>query len=74
MQLSPKEVTCACGHVSTLELKKLLCIKCGKYVFYDDKEKKRHKINSAYVVILFASAIGFLTYIFVEMIVNPLFQ
>ena len=74
MRLSPKEVTCACGHVSTIERNKLLCVKCGKYIFYDDREKKRHKMNTIYVVVMFAAALGFLTYIFLEMIVNPLFH
>jgi hypothetical protein len=72
MPLPPKEVTCACGHVSTLDRKKLLCIKCGKYIFYDEAEKRRHRLNTIYVVIMFAAAMGFITYIFLEMIVNPL--
>lgn len=73
MPLQPKEVACLCGHTMTLEVKKLRCIKCGKYLFYDAQEARRHRFNIFYVVALFALAAGFITYLFVEMIVKPLF-
>ncbi len=72
MGLPPKEVVCQCGHASLLETKKLLCIKCGKYVFYDDQEKRRHQKRQIYGVVMFALAVGFVTYLFIEMIVSPL--
>ena len=72
MPLPPKEVQCPCGHVTTLELRKLRCIKCGKFVFYDEKEKRRHKNAQVYAVVMLAAAIGILTYLFIEMIVTPL--
>ena len=56
----------------TLQSKKLRCVKCGKFVFYDDKEKRRHTTNQFYVVAMLALAIGIITYLFVEMIVEPL--
>jgi hypothetical protein len=72
MRLPPKEVVCKCGHASVLETKKLLCVKCGKYVFYDAQEKKRHRARSTYGVVMLALALGFVTYLFIEMIVSPL--
>ena len=72
MPLPPKEVQCPCGQVTTLKLRKLRCIKCGKFVFYDEKEKRRHKNAQVYAVVMFAAAIGILTYLFIEMIVTPL--
>ena len=73
MPLPPKEVQCACGHVSSLKIKKLRCIKCGKFIFYDELEKRRHRNAQIYAVAMLAGAIGILTYLFIEMIVTPLF-
>jgi uncharacterized paraquat-inducible protein A len=73
MPLSSKEIQCPCGHVITLQSKKLRCIKCGKFVFYDEKEKRRHTTSQLYAVAMLALAIGIITYLFVEMIVRPLF-
>jgi hypothetical protein len=42
-------------------------------VFYDEKEKRRHTTNQLYAVAMLALAIGIITYLFVEMIVRPLF-
>jgi hypothetical protein len=42
-------------------------------VFYDEKEKRRHTTNQFYVVAMLALAIGIIAYLFVEMIVEPLF-
>ena len=46
MQLKPKDVACACGHITNLTTRKLRCIKCGKDVFYDENEKKLHRRQS----------------------------
>jgi hypothetical protein len=73
MPLLSKEIQCPCGHVMTLQSKKLRCIKCGKFLFYDEKEKRRHTTNQLYIVAMLVSAIGIITYLFVEMIVRPLF-
>ena len=74
MSLAPKDVQCACGHITTLQTRKLLCIKCGKYVFYDSSEKRRHRLNTLYVITMLALAAGFVTYLFIEMIAEPLFK
>lgn len=73
MSLPSKEIQCPCGHVMTLQSKKLRCIKCGKFLFYDENEKRRHTTSQIYFVAMLASAIGIITYLFVEMIVRPLF-
>ena len=74
MRLPSKEVVCQCGHVSVLETKKLLCIKCGKYVFYNPQEKRRHQAKTIYAVVMLALGLGFITYLFLEMIVTPLLR
>ncbi len=74
MPLPPKNVTCRCGHTTTLTLAKLMCIKCGKYVFYDEKERRRHRIQSLYGLAMLAAALTLVTYFFIEMIVDPLFR
>ncbi len=74
MPRPPKEVTCRCGHTSTLTIPKLLCVKCGKYVFYNADEQRRHRVQSLYVLGMFAAAITLVTYLFVEMIVTPLLR
>ena len=68
-----KETTCQCGHSMTIAMDKMRCVKCGKHVFYDEQEQRRHRFASIYFVLIFAAAAGFLTYLFVEMIVRPLF-
>ena len=68
-----KEITCQCGHSMTIAMDKIRCIKCGKYVFYTEKDQHRHRVSSIYFVLILAAVIGFLTYLFIEMIVEPLF-
>ena len=74
MSMRPKEIVCKCGHVSVLETKKLMCIKCGKYVFYNSQEKRRHQAKTIYAVVMLALGLGFITYLFLEMIVTPLLR
>ena len=72
MPLSPKDVRCRCGHVSSLNLRKMRCIKCGKFIFYNEEEERRHKTTQFYTVAMLVAAIGIITYLFIEMIVDPL--
>jgi hypothetical protein len=65
-------VACSCGHITNLSTRKLLCIKCGKYVFYSEKEKNEHRRQSFYVVAVMALGLGFIAYFFVEMVLGPL--
>jgi len=73
MQFKSKDVPCPCGHVTTLTSKRLLCIKCGKYVFYDENEKRSYRRNALYVTSLIVLSLGLIVYLFVEMVLNPLF-
>lgn len=72
MALAPKEVPCSCGQVSVMTTRKLLCIRCGKYVFYDDRERRAHRLQSWYFTALIVLAMGLMTYFFVEMVLKPM--
>ena len=72
MQLKPKDVACACGHITNLTTRKLRCIKCGKDVFYDENEKKVHRRQSLYVAAIIVMALSFVAYFFIEMVLGPL--
>ena len=71
--MNPREVSCTCGRVTTLATPKLRCEQCGRYLFYDETEKRRHRNSTIYTAVLFVSALGFITYLFIEMVVVPLF-
>jgi len=71
-KLTPKEVTCDCGHTFTIDRTRYWCEKCANPVYYDPKEKKQHKHNTIVVYVVFLAVITFLTYIFIELIVNPI--
>jgi uncharacterized paraquat-inducible protein A len=74
MPLPSKQIHCQCGHVTTLQSKKLRCIKCGKFLFYDQKEKRRHITNHIYAVAMLALGIGIIAFLFIEMIIEPLLR
>jgi len=71
-KLTPKEVTCDCGHTFTIDRRRYWCEKCGKPVYYDLREKHQHKYNTLLVYGIFLAAITFLTYVFIELIVKNL--
>lgn len=72
MLLTPKDVTCSCGHITRLANRKLLCTKCGKYVFYSEQERRSHRRLTLYSVAILALALGVIAYFFVEMVLEPL--
>lgn len=72
MPFTPKDIPCPCGHVTTLTARKLMCIKCGKYVFYNEDERKAHRRQTFFVTSVVVMALGFVTYFFVEMVLGPL--
>lgn len=72
MQLKSKDVACSCGHITNLTTRKLLCIKCGEYVFYDENEKKSYRRQRLYLAAIIAMALGFFAFFFVEMLLGPL--
>ena len=72
MRLKPKQVKCVCGHISSLEHRNAMCIKCGHQIFYSAKDKKSHERNHFYTIGMILAVITFLTYIFIELIAVPL--
>jgi hypothetical protein len=72
MPLQPRDIACSCGHVTRLASNKLLCIKCGKYVFYDEAAKRAHRRQTLYATTILVLALGFVAYFFVEIVLVPL--
>lgn len=67
-----KQVTCACGNRMELDRHRTWCEKCGQAVYYDARDQRKHKFNNYYIIAIFVTVMGFLTYIFIEMIAKPL--
>lgn len=74
MPLPAKKIECQCGHTMNVNARKLRCVKCGQFLFYNENERWRDRMNSFYMVAMFVLAAGFLTYLFVELIVEPLMR
>ncbi|MFO8084886.1 MAG: hypothetical protein R6U27_11275 [Desulfobacterales bacterium] len=70
-KLPPKQVECDCGHTFTIDRKRYWCEKCANPVYYYEKEKSTHKYNTIYIYGAILAVITFLTYIFIELIVDP---
>ena len=74
MPLPPKEVTCSCGHTTVLAKPSDWCTKCARKVFYEPKDLRKHKLNTWYIYGLMVVIMFFLTYVFLELIVDPFFR
>ena len=74
MALEPRTVTCQCGAEYRICKAVHYCTACGKAVFYSEQHRRRHKLNSYYVYVAAALVMGFVVYIFIEMIVDPLLK
>lgn len=72
MQFQSKDVACSCGHITNLTTGKLMCIKCGKYVYYDENERKSYRRQKLYVTAIIVMVLGFFAFFFVEMLLRPL--
>ncbi|BBO80095.1 hypothetical protein [Desulfosarcina ovata] len=72
MALAPKTVTCRCGHTFTATRHRNWCEKCCEAVYYHEKDRNRHRVNSIYVVGIILAVVTFLTYVFMELIASPL--
>ena len=70
--LSPKRVTCRCGHTFTVDRHRNWCEKCCEAVYYNAKDSKLHRINNIYVIGIILAVITFLTYVFIELIATPI--
>jgi len=67
-KLEAREVQCSCGHTMVLEKKKGYCDKCARPVFYHAKDRRSHKLNNLYVLVLAVTILTFLTYVFLYMV------
>ena len=75
MGLPDKKLTCDhCGHTVVSNRERYWCDKCGRPVFYDDKGRRRNKWTNLVVIFGFAGVCWFITYIFIEMIADPLLK
>jgi hypothetical protein len=74
MNLAPKEVRCSCGHSFETNCKADYCSKCGRKIFYDDKQNRQHRLNSYYFGAIVLIVATFLVYIYIELIASPLLQ
>ena len=72
MSLSPKQVTCRCGHSFTTTRDRTWCEKCCDAVYYHEKDKNKFRFNNMYVVGIILAVVTFLTYVFMELIASPL--
>lgn len=74
MQLAIKDVVCKCGHANQINRKTDWCEKCGMKIFYDEKDQKRNKYAVFYTYVLLFGIIGFLAFVFVELLLVPAFR
>lgn len=74
MTLEAKQISCQCGHSFSSEKEKTYCEKCARPVFYHKKDQRRNTLNHYYAVAMAALVITFLTYLFIEMIADPLLR
>jgi predicted nucleic acid-binding Zn ribbon protein len=70
--LAPKTVTCQCGNSFESIRLRSWCQKCCQPVYYYEKDRNKHKINTYYMITMIALVLMFITYLFVEMIAQPL--
>jgi len=72
MEPKQNQIACSCGNVVESRKKHAWCLECGKKVFADPKDARKDKLNQYYIYGAIVSVMTFLTYIFIEMIANPL--
>ena len=74
MPLETRSVTCQCGAEYRIRKPVHYCTACGQTVFYSDRHRRKHRLNNYYVYVAVALVIGFVVYIFIEMIADPLLK
>jgi len=74
MEYQPKEIHCRCGHAIEVSRKSDYCSKCGNKIYYDDKQNRKHRLNSYYMSALVLAVVTFVVYIYIELIATPLLQ
>ncbi|MCU0561138.1 MAG: hypothetical protein MUD16_13220 [Desulfobacterales bacterium] len=71
--MESREVRCTCGRTLRLSTPLLRCEGCGRNVFYDDSERRRHRTSVAVTTVLMLAAFGLVAYLFIEMVAVPFF-
>ncbi|MFY9943864.1 MAG: hypothetical protein WAK57_16935 [Desulfobacterales bacterium] len=71
MSLPPKELRCRCGNTFVTDKKKTWCTQCMQPVFYDPKEQRANRLSNWYFFVTVILVVGFLSYIFIELIMVP---
>ena len=72
--MTSHELTCECGYAFTSEKQMDYCGKCGRKVFLDPAEGRKHKINNFYMGTLIVAVLAFIAFIFVEVIAIPILR
>jgi len=70
--LTPKQVVCQCGNSFEATKQKTWCQKCCRPVFYHEKDQRMNKLNHYYIITIIAMVLMFISYLFIEMIAQPL--
>jgi uncharacterized paraquat-inducible protein A len=68
------ELTCDCGHSFTSERERDYCAKCGRKVFRDPDEQRKHRFNNYYMGTLIVAVLAFITFIFMEVVAIPILK
>lgn len=71
-ELPPKQIVCKCGHSFDSQQHSNWCAKCGRQLFYDERDQRKSRFNNIYIMSLIALVFFFLVYFFIELIVTPL--
>jgi hypothetical protein len=72
MEYEAVQKECKCGNLVLVDRKRVWCPSCAKPVYHDEKDQKRHTVNSLYMGVIILCTVLFLSYIFLEMIIRPI--
>ncbi len=73
-RLPEKEVLCQCGHTVVMDRSQDWCEKCARRIHYSEKDRRRGKWNTLYFYTVMFFVILFLSYVFIELILDPVFK
>jgi len=72
--MASQELTCSCGHSFASEKERDYCAKCGRKVFLDPVEGRKHRLNNYYMGTLIVAVLAFVAFIFVEVVAVPILK
>jgi predicted nucleic acid-binding Zn ribbon protein len=70
--LVSKPVQCSCGNTIVLSKPQIWCDRCCRPMFYNDRDRRRDRFNTYYMMGVIVFAIMLITYFFIELIAVPL--